>query len=149
MARYGVIFALVFQSLLLLCCSGRLAAAPQAIAASQICAAQPSMHEGACCCEGDEDSSSTVAFGTANIGAAQFPSRCCECPLTVEAPRLPAVPDRRPVIELTRVQIAIDSAISLVLPDRSSLLSASVPASIHPPDFAGRLACERFCRWTI
>jgi len=149
MVRYGVIFGLVFQSLVLMWCAGRMPGARASMDLGQTCAAAPAMHESPSCCESNEDSAVTAVSAGGQPGMATLPERCCQCPLTVEEPRVPVAPDRRPAVELMRAPIAIASAIDLLLPARSTLFIASVPASIHPPDFAGRLACERFCRWTI
>ncbi|MBL8886443.1 MAG: hypothetical protein JNK16_07270 [Phycisphaerales bacterium] len=147
MVRFGVIFGLIFQSLALVWCAGRMPDARRAMGA-ETCAAAPAAHDAVCCCEGDGESART----TTNVpvpAIATLPERCCQCPLTLSEPRVPAVPDRRPGAELTRIPIELESAFVLTWPPRAVRLCTSVPASIHPPDFVGRLACERFCRWTI
>lgn len=146
MLRFGVIFGLIFQSLALIWCAGRTPDTRIAMGV-QMCVDAPAAHESVCCCEGDDESA--AAESNAAPAASTLPERCCRCPLTLEQPRVPAVPERRPGAELTRVSIEFESAFVLTFPVRAVLIRSSVPASIHPPDFAGRLACERFCRWTI
>lgn len=146
MVRFGVIFGLIFQSLALVWCAGRMPDARSAMVV-QTCAAAPVVHDSVCCCEGDE--TAATPFNDAAPAIATLPARCCQCPLTLEEPRVPAVPDRRPGAELTRIPIELESMFVLTLPQRAARVCSSVPASIFPPDFAGRLACERYCRWTI
>ncbi len=155
MVRYGVMFAFILQSFLLLWCAGRVPAAREAMGGTQSCATESSTLEAVCCCESEDDSP------PASLGAAQadgrdlhpvvanLPERCCQCPLTANAPRAPAVPDRRSGVELTQLPIVLGSATDFLLPASSKLPIASAPVSSPPPAFAGRLACERFCRWTI
>ncbi|MGH7244558.1 MAG: hypothetical protein ACREJD_14195 [Phycisphaerales bacterium] len=147
MVRYGVILGLVFQSLLLLCCAGRLPVASGAVATGG-CQVATHSSESSCCCQ-DDGASVDEPTSIDHPVFAKIPERCCECPLTVDSPRVPAVPDRRPGIELTRLSLAVGAAFSIALPDHSFCSFASVPALSHPPEFAGRQACERFCRWTI
>lgn len=147
MVRFAVIFGLIFQSLALVWCAGRMPEARRVMGA-ETCAAAPAAHDSDCCSEGDSESAITTS-NDAVPAIAPLPERCCQCPLTLEEPRVPAVPERRPGVELTRIPIELESEFVLTLPPREVGLCSSVPVSIHPPDFAGRLACERFCRWTI
>jgi hypothetical protein len=151
MVRYGVILAFILQSFLLLWCAGSLPTAREGTGAAQSCAAQPPALEQECCCADEEDGASASKPDARNPrpAVATLPERCCECPLTVREPQVPAVPDRRKDVEPIKVSIALGSKFDLVLPARTKLSSTAVPASTSPPTFAGRLACERFCRWTI
>lgn len=147
MVRFGIIFGLIFQSLALIWCAGRMPDARIAMGV-QTCAAAPAVHDSVCCCEG-EDEAVGVTASDAVPAVATLPERCCQCPLTLEEPRIPAVPDRRPGAELSRIPIEPESMFVLTLPQRAARVCSSISASISPPELAGRLACERFCRWTI
>jgi len=155
MVRYGVMLAFILQSFLLLWCAGRLPVAREAMGGTQSCSTESSTLVSVCCCEIEVDSA-PVSHGAARADAghvhpvvASLPERCCQCPLTANAPQVPAVPDRRSGVELTQLPIALESTPEFLVPARSKLCFVSVPVSRPPPAFAGRLACERFCRWTI
>ncbi|MBX3390636.1 MAG: hypothetical protein KF691_14410 [Phycisphaeraceae bacterium] len=146
MVRVGVIFGLLFQSLLLLWC-----AAPASLVAATAggcCEVETEFEEEATCCR-EPANLADEAVGAEWQTVRATRERCCECPLTVEDPRVPVRPERRPVLELFRLSGLFVLTPVLNMPERIGARIASVPAMVHPPDFAGRFACERFCRWTI
>lgn len=145
MVRFGVIFGLVFQSLLLMWCAAPVSRATTP--AMECCVPEPEAVEESCCCEESGDSDRAPGIEWQSLRSTH--ERCCQCPLTVEDPRIPVYPARRPAMELSRVSGAVLAPAALSTPERIGFRIASVPALLHPPDFAGRLACERFCRWTI
>lgn len=146
MVRLGVIFGLVFQSLVLMWC-----ATPSSLAttpAMGCCESEAgTAGESCCCCEESGKAEKAADTQCQSLFAVQ--ERCCQCPLTVEEPRIPAYPVRPLALELSRVPAAVISLPASNTPQRIGLEFASVPAMLHPPDSAGRSACERFCRWTI
>lgn len=145
MVRYGIILALVFESLLLLCCAGQSNVGRASLGSTESCVSQPSTHESECCCE---DQAEQIEPAT-DLAAVPASERCCRCPLTVQSPQIPTLPQRRSGIELSRAPVLKPVPLEVVPPAHTSLSSNIVPASNDPPDIAGRLACERFCRWTI
>ena len=144
MLRYAVIFGLLFQSLALILCAGRMpgTAAPTEV---QAYAVAPSLSDSAGCCEVEP----SLSPAQTRFGVATLSRHSCPCPLTVDTPRVRATPDYRPGAELTRVPVEIATAFVLQLPVRSGQSVSSASVLMHPPGFAGRLVCERFCRWTI
>ncbi|MBL8877167.1 MAG: hypothetical protein JNM86_15345 [Phycisphaerae bacterium] len=145
MVRCSIILALVFQSLLLLCCAGQSSVGRSLLGQNDGCSAQPGLHESECCCEDQAEPTQPAT----DLAAARTPERCCRCPLTVDAPRIPTLPERRPGIELSRTPVSKPEPLCVAPLASTSFSRFSVPLSSGPPDCAGRLACERFCRWTI
>lgn len=156
--RSLVIFGLLFQSLVMLCC-GRWMNVPVLMVAgksdSACCAPAP---ESSCCCCSESASQTNGQHGdhpdedALTIGCGPLAMQCersCACPATTDFPRFPGKTQREAPVEQLKAGFAAVGT-PMVLPPLALVLKPTVVVElIEPPDEYGRLACERFCRWTI
>ncbi|MBS0187262.1 MAG: hypothetical protein JSS51_04285 [Planctomycetes bacterium] len=148
MIRLGVIFSLVFESLVLLCC-GQMAPMAQAASQPTSCCSidsKPQADAGCCCCEETTKAPAPKTCSDGVRGTAGCAPRC-ECPITLGQPRVPASPDRRPKTEAAASIVLAPEVRTIAFPFRA--IAVIRCEDCHPPPIGGRLACALHCLWTI
>jgi hypothetical protein len=144
MVRYGVILALLFQSLVAICCGNLTASRADGCCGTEdvccCCATQPAV-EDSCCTQGTVDPCCVSSEGQ------KAPSDCDCCSVEQEMPQTPAEPARRYWGDTQGVAIP-PAALAVVY--ASGVREPLTLALRHEPPWpSGRALLADQCRWNL
>ncbi|MBY0111998.1 MAG: hypothetical protein K2Y21_04195 [Phycisphaerales bacterium] len=146
MVRFGIIFGLLFQSFVAICCGQW--TSPRAT--DGCCGPRESE---CCCCPHEESTTNDACCGESDEGAccATEPTKersgCDCCVVTQDVPQAPVTPDRRPTTDTAGVTIP---APPMALVHVGGWREPNRLALRHePPWRAGRAVLAGQCRWNL